>query len=148
MSREEREKERRRALVRALEGVSAVIVDCRLDGDDERADRLTAAYTALARAWRGRPGTSAEPCDVPTLDDDETLTVTDDCGDSLTLTRAEWRRVMSSDEGHDDCEGGLYWVAYNDAIRVERIGGPVVCVDDANAAIRRWVETGVYPEDA
>jgi hypothetical protein len=31
--------------------VSAVIVDCRLDGDGERADRLTAAYTALVRAW-------------------------------------------------------------------------------------------------
>jgi hypothetical protein len=39
--------------------VSAVIVDCRLDGDGERADRLTAAYTALVRwAERGaeRPG--------------------------------------------------------------------------------------------
>lgn len=47
----DRERERRRALVRALEGVSAVIVDCRLDGDGERADRLTAAYTALVRAW-------------------------------------------------------------------------------------------------
>lgn len=61
MRPEERERERRRALVRALEGVSAVIVDCRLDGDDERADRLTAAYTALARAWRGRSSATATP---------------------------------------------------------------------------------------
>lgn len=104
----------------------------------------SAMTSAVAR--RIRDAIAGRNAPSPPLDDSEKLPITNGYGVSVTLTRAQWRRIAAAPEGFEKDPEPWFWEP-----SLHHTGMTFVCVQGKTILVHRddvrhWVETGNYPE--